>query len=581
MKHLILFLAFILISCGKSSIKVNLFSDFDNFINVGSLSSISVSAQRSWSAVGQENQITISTLDQFGRLFHDSGIAFTTNLTGGTSKGHLSVITDVGDGTYTMIYTGEVIGTSVNLEVSVNGTSISNHDVNLTVKEARLAFTGKSSMIIAPNFRAFNEIDGGFTLEGNCDVEAGEVKISGFITNTGDLLTPCNSAGGGTFSIFINYSTTEPHFGNSANQAISIVYATQDTAIQTYTTLYKFQSSSPPQYLTNTAQLQSITCNDSNVFYILANDVDVQSDTSLSTNNWTPICATVTDSFQGLFDGGGHTISNVHNRVGGGNRGLFASTSSAFISNLNIESINIDGDLNVGGLIGNASSDCSVYYVKITSGYISSSSGNLGGLVGYRTDIIYGSSFEGTVYSNYKNKVGGIVGYAWGSRIYKSKSSGSLAGGNWAGGIVGDDPNFVIECSSNMAINGTDYLGGLVGRALGGTIRNSYFTGAVIGFNYIGGLAGQILSTPINSYSSSFIIVKTSNGGQLWGSIMIEPDGSESTYYNNSINCDGCDIFYPSMEKTDTELKSRDTFANWNFNSIYNIDEGVSFPYHQ
>ena len=69
---------------------------------------------------------------------------------------------------------------------------------------------------------------------------------------------------------------------------------------------------------------------------------------------------------------------------------------------------------------------------------------------------------------------------------------GSVRGGaNFVGALVGVNAGTINNSYATTAVNGSQYVGGLVGDNLLGTITNSYATGAVSGGQYVGGLAGQ------------------------------------------------------------------------------------------
>ena len=115
--------------------------------------------------------------------------------------------------------------------------------------------------------------------------------------------------------------------------------------------------------------------------YILANDVDCN-----ITRSWdggkgfTPIGNDI-NSFSGLFDGNGHTISNLYiNRSTQDYVGLVGYTHNATIRNLGLIDVNITGHNYVGALIGHLDN-----YTTISNNYSTGQIiGNLdiGGLVG-------------------------------------------------------------------------------------------------------------------------------------------------------------------------------------------------------
>ncbi len=146
--------------------------------------------------------------------------------------------------------------------------------------------------------------------------------------------------------------------------------------------------------------------------------------------------------FEGSFDGNGFKISNL--TISGADEiGLFGYAASSVpftsvtIQNVRIEGANINGDNNVGVLVGQiAYADIS--NVRITDSVVTASGNNSGGMVGYLgAGTITTSSYKGTVSSS-GNNVGGIAGY-----------------------IVG--PTFVDNSLSVVTIGGADNVGGLVG----------------------------------------------------------------------------------------------------------------------
>ena len=100
--------------------------------------------------------------------------------------------------------------------------------------------------------------------------------------------------------------------------------------------------------------------------YELVRDLDFDDDDSYestSTNNvkvnwttgegWQPI-GTSSENFNSIFEGNGHTISNLMiNKPNTDDVGLFGKTSdSSKISNIGLLNVQIDGNFHVGGLVG-------------------------------------------------------------------------------------------------------------------------------------------------------------------------------------------------------------------------------------
>ncbi len=93
-----------------------------------------------------------------------------------------------------------------------------------------------------------------------------------------------------------------------------------------------------------------------------------------------------------------------------------------------------------------------------------------------------------------RDRVGGIAGRSTGT-IDNCHVSGSVAGANEAGGLLGVNWNVVTRSSSEAQVTATgDMVGGLIGNARtgsGNTVSNSYATGQVSGAEKVGGLIGQ------------------------------------------------------------------------------------------
>ena len=113
--------------------------------------------------------------------------------------------------------------------------------------------------------------------------------------------------------------------------------------------------------------------------------VQLGTDIDLNNEPWTPIAAN--GKFEGKFDGGNYTISNLQVKVGDRTpAGLFARAS--YVSNLKLENVSIEGHYKTGAVVGDGLcsriNNCHVKnaYIKITP--LNEDDGNhAGGIVGY------------------------------------------------------------------------------------------------------------------------------------------------------------------------------------------------------
>lgn len=240
---------------------------------------------------------------------------------------------------------------------------------------------------------------------------------------------------------------------------------------------------------------------------ILTADID------LNMNSWTPIGDTLTNAFDGIFDGNGHSISgvSVSNKM---YAGLFGVIDVGTVKNLIVENSKIIGyygkngektsdyDYNsyTGGIVAYAKERSIIENVvnKATLAKATNYNKNYdeqytGGIVGYSKGLIKNCTNEGDLYSdNIKTYLGGICGYS-NNHITNSSNTGSIRGGYYTGGISGYGS--IVDSSSNSGlIYGNHYIGGICGNCSAtysqnyGSIQNSSFQKNEV---YAGGISGR------------------------------------------------------------------------------------------
>jgi hypothetical protein len=277
--------------------------------------------------------------------------------------------------------------------------------------------------------------------------------------------------------------------------------------------------------------------------------------------------------------------------------------------------------------IGNSSAKSSPYYDgqdHIISGlYINRPSQDYVGLFGY----LYRGKLENLTLKDVtvtgRNNVGSCAGYSYYSNtlIQHVSASGVVNGATYVGGLVGYNTSSseITYCNSSCTVKGTSqYTGGFAGYN-SATIRYCYSTGDVSGVKYTGGFVGYNYSVVNNCYSagdvtrtsgteenfggfcgysrSSSLSYSYSLGcvyqsdGVVWGSEAYGEDdkgfvGQEYSSYSYSNNFYDCDA---SSQTTATgaiathtaEMKQQDTFTNWNFDTVWDINAATNggYPY--
>lgn len=203
--------------------------------------------------------------------------------------------------------------------------------------------------------------------------------------------------------------------------------------------------------------------------------------------------------FNGSFDGNDKKFKNVtytaeaSDRTAIG-RGVFGTVGyDGFIGSLTLESGNISGYQNVGGIAG----------------------------------VCYGNMLDchnkATVSTLGTTGAGGIAGYAYaGSQFVMCSNNGAItAKTNYAGGIIGAAPASakidIDDCGNGGAVNGASKIGGIAGSA-SAVITNCRNTGKVTSSatgTYSGGIIGEALlpSQVKNSWNSGEVYANQYCGG--------------------------------------------------------------------
>ena len=173
--------------------------------------------------------------------------------------------------------------------------------------------------------------------------------------------------------------------------------------------------------------------------YMLADDINA-SETKDWARGFQPIGDVGRGSFQGRFDGVGHTITGLTikpptDTVGADSRGMFAYIKYARIENVSLKSASVSGVADVGGIVGSATYS-TIRNVSF-SGEVHGDGTAVGGIVGeLNKSRIENAYHEGTVEG--KKAVGGIVGYAlYFSTVQNVWNVGKVVGNEMLGGIAG------------------------------------------------------------------------------------------------------------------------------------------------
>ncbi|HOI74492.1 MAG TPA: filamentous hemagglutinin N-terminal domain-containing protein [Syntrophales bacterium] len=191
----------------------------------------------------------------------------------------------------------------------------------------------------------------------------------------------------------------------------------------------------------------------------------------------------------------------------GDNRGTIRDSSN---------SGTVSGDMFVGGIAGISRRNNGKIINSRNSGTVAANTGDGGGIAGQNDGIITGSKNTGLVKG--LARIGGLAGTNSGA-ITRSVNSGEVRNLpdkdlDDAGGLAGkNDMGGTIEDSWNTgAVTGSKRTGGLAGLN-GGEIENSYNSGTVTGTSDVGGVAGWNMNTVTGSFNNGSVTGTSSVGG--------------------------------------------------------------------
>lgn len=231
--------------------------------------------------------------------------------------------------------------------------------------------------------------------------------------------------------------------------------------------------------------------NTSGAIFNLKSDLDL-TDVTLS-----PI-GTSEKPFKGIFNSGGHSISNLNMVLESSDVGLFGYTKDAIINNPHFIDAYVVGVSNVGSLIG----------------YAENTTVN-------NTNIV--ATVLGDTYT------GGVIGYSKSSTLNGVYSSGNVYANSYVGGITGMlDSSTMVNCENHVvAESSVDYAGGMAGYMKNSSVINSYNIANICGEAYVGGITSKSENTLIENVYSSGTVEGTSNVA----SFVVDIDNKVSSCY--------------------------------------------------
>ena len=290
-----------------------------------------------------------------------------------------------------------------------------------------------------------------------------------------------------------------------------------------------YRSAMTPVYITSSSgsELNSTLADNESGYFILETDID------LNGVSWTPA------RLKGVFDGNGHTISNLNKVAAVTNMGFISFIDNeAAVMNLYLDNFSINS----------TSTNPGVYRV--------------GSIVGYNSGAVYNCGASGSIDVKFPSVcVGGLT--AWSDSdglIENSFTDVSVNSANdCTGGFIGCNQGYIKNCYATGNVTTSDIeAGGFVG--LLGYENNS--SNAKILYCYSAG-AVSTTSTETEKYAAGFCGRK----------------GSGTTFSYNYYNSTASGL--SDSHAKDVDLTNKDSFTDFDFTSVWSIDSSVNggMPY--
>lgn len=200
--------------------------------------------------------------------------------------------------------------------------------------------------------------------------------------------------------------------------------------------------------------------------------------------------------------------------------------------------------------------------------------GALAGTNNGRIENCYGTGV--VVAGRGESNAGGLVGVNSGV-IYRSYSAARVVGRRNVGGLVGlltvsSAAGEVSQCFAVGGASGSDFVGGLVGQAFGGRVGESFAAGRVAGDragSVVGGLIGRDFGgSPAWSDRGVFEIDGVSG--------YVGAASVSASFWDKEAS--GVRVSAGGAGKSGAEMRSRRTFAGWDFDGVWGMADGEHYP---
>ena len=341
-------------------------------------------------------------------------------------------------------------------------------------------------------------------------------------------------------------------------------------------------------------------------YYKLMNDIDLTSyiNQYYSTEGWESIGRDGSETV--YFDGNNHKVTGLWCNSTRDNTGLFSCFANGYIKNLTVKTASgkqVKGGANTGILIGKLINgtieNCKVSGSVADGTPVGGMIGKLEGgkLIGCQADVAINVTGEDSYVGGLAGEVTGDVeqcmSYGMLTATGKDSYVGGLVGLSKSGSSISNSYSSAVVNSSLSAAGIVAYNYGVVDKcyAVGNLFSKNYGAG-VVGYNDGEGAVVKNCAAMNNKIDVTYESQSAQSGGygqRIIGGIKNGAPAPEMNNYAlktmqvsvNNVPQKVYDDIMNGTAKTAAQLKSKATYEElgWNFNSVWKIEEGSSYPY--
>ncbi|NQY79999.1 MAG: S8 family serine peptidase [Candidatus Caenarcaniphilales bacterium] len=285
--------------------------------------------------------------------------------------------------------------------------------------------------------------------------------------------------------------------------------------------------------------------------YFLLNDIDCSETRSWNEGAGFVPVGSPNQPFFGSFNGAGFEIQGlVINRDEFRDIGLFGATFNATIHDVTLTDFNIKGKNNTAAVVGSAF-DSDIYNINIKNLTLAGQNRNTGSLAGLARESTF-------------------------NKIY---AEAKVEGNKFTGGLIGSADEVTVNQSYAYGIFlGDKELGGIIGRSKNSKVISSYTNSITVGSNKVGGLIGVI--EDINEITKSYA-ASTVNGARAGGLVGFYLPKATIATFNSYFDKDVSGIVASpvgGVSYESEEMYLSENFTDWDFETIWFIDDGNDYP---